>query len=369
MENHSRYLIFFLLLILLSFQHLSSQQQAEQKAETIYKKGAELILNPKSPLSKNAGRVLKLEEMLRITDTGREFYFRNLRKLESASNGSIFIADINQLLKFTKEGKFLKNLIKQGQGPGEIEGLNRFCLHKDEIYVSDNRKIVRMDIEGNLTEEIKTAPRFFEDITDNWFIFSKANLPPPKERTYKLADYKNYIMWLSRKDEAEERSHIFLARMFVGGRLFLPWDKFIWVLDRERDYIYASHSREYQIELLDLNKGKVIRSFKRDYSRIKYKMDEREKDIYKKYNPPRKKYESDILNLFISDGLLWVYTSTVDKRKGVLIDVFNSEGKYLDNFYINVSGSILAIRGDSIFIKETDEQENIHVVLYKIMGF
>ena len=37
----------------------------------------QVIENPEKPLAKNAGRVLKLQEIWRITDNSSEFYFKS----------------------------------------------------------------------------------------------------------------------------------------------------------------------------------------------------------------------------------------------------------------------------------------------------
>ena len=98
-------------------------------------------------------------------------------------------------------------------------------------------------------------------------------------------------------------------------------------------------------------------------------MKERQKQFYErsKIKLPERKYKNDILGLFLNKGNLWVKTSKSAKKKGVLIDVFNKEGKYVDNFYINLEGSLMATDGDSIFVKESDKDENIHIVKYKII--
>jgi hypothetical protein len=347
--------------------------QSEWKGKIRYQDKVEIVINPKSPLNKQAGRVLRLEETLRITDTGGEFYFKYPNQLETASDGSFFVADVGELLKFTKDGRFVKNLIKKGQGPGEFEQFYRFSLQDSgEICAFDRgrMKAVRQDLEGHLLEETKLPDSFgsCEGMTDHWLVFYKFFRTPPKDQTFTLNDRKNVLTWVPRKGKAKERSHIFLNKIFGGPGFAMTWDEVRWALDRERECIFFSCTREYQVELLDLNKGSIVRSFKRDYPRVKYVMKERDEEIYKKYHPPEKKYESDILNLFISEGKLWVQTSTEDKKKGFLIDVFNDEGKYLDNFYLPIKGSILALQGDSVFIIEKDENELVQIAQYRLIG-
>src|SRR4030065_204003 len=69
----------------------------------------EVVENPAKPKAANAGRILQLTEVWKITDDGGEFYFKYPRNLQIAEDGSIFVADAEQLLKFSPEGKFLKN--------------------------------------------------------------------------------------------------------------------------------------------------------------------------------------------------------------------------------------------------------------------
>lgn len=373
MIRYSRYRICLLCLSFIFSVPLISQLQTEWRGKIRYQDNVEIVLNLKSPLNKRAGRVLRLEERLRITDTGGEFYFKYPHQLEMTSDGSFFVADIGELLKFKKDGRFVNNLIKKGQGPGEFEQFGRFSLQgKGEIYAFDQgqMKVVRLDLDGQLIEETKLPEAFgsCEGMTDHWLVFYKFFRTPPKDQTFILSDRKNVLTWVPRQGEAKQRAHTFLSKIFGGPGFAMTWDEFRSVLDREREFIFFSCTREYQVELLDLNRGTIVRSFKRDYPRVKYTMKERDKEIYKKYHPPEKKYESDILNLFISDGKLWVQTSTEDKKRGFLIDVFNAEGEYLDNFYLPVKGSILALQGDSIFIIEKDENDLVQIAHYRLIG-
>ena len=61
------------------------------------------------------------KEVLAISDEGtREYYFKNPRDLTIAPDGSLFLLDEFQVLHFDKAGKFVRNLYKKGQGPGEM---------------------------------------------------------------------------------------------------------------------------------------------------------------------------------------------------------------------------------------------------------
>ena len=331
-----------------------------------------VIENPETPLNKNAGRALKLKEVLRITDESGEFYFKAPRGLIVAPDETIYLQDEFQLLKFSAKGKFIKNLIKKGDGPGEIKEDFAYSISKNEIYIYDivANKIVHTDLEGNLIEQFSLKPARYNDflgLLNDQFIFTKFIWLPPKEWKSQLHDVSNKVILVSKDGSSEKRIHDFPIKWFLAPRAMMSWASFYTVLSDDSKKLFVSHTREYLIKLLDLEKEQVIRSFRRKYSRAKYVSTEDDEESYKKYNMPRKKYEIDIQGLFSSKGLLWVKTSTKDKSKGNLIDVFNKEGKYLDNFYLNLKGSLMAIKGDYIFVREKDENENLQIVKYRII--
>jgi len=69
----------------------------------------ELIKNPRNPASKNPGRVLKMQRVWQISDVDGSFYFKYPHGMKISSDGSMFIADQEELLKFSADGRFLGN--------------------------------------------------------------------------------------------------------------------------------------------------------------------------------------------------------------------------------------------------------------------
>lgn len=43
-------------------------------------------------------------------------------------------------------------------------------------------------------------------------------------------------------------------------------------------------------------------------------------------------------------------------------------GQYVDNFYLKLKGELLAVRGDSLFVSETDEEGIISIAGYRILN-
>ena len=326
----------------------------------------EIIENPEKPLSKNSGRVRSIKKIMSTKDEPEKYYFRDPDDVKMAKDGSIFIADNygRNFIKFSSDGMFIKNLYKQGEGPGEIQNYFRFVLFQDEIYIYDfvKRKVIHMGQDGSLLNEFKTHTEqynVFKGIFRGWLIFMKTVSPFKRDKARMYQD-KNKIILLSKDGKKEQENYVFLnKRFYLARRGLMSWNPFDSVLDEDRGYLYVSCTREYMVHILDLNKGKVIRSFRRKYKRIPHEMTQSEESFMKKVNAPRKKYEEDISRLHLFNGLLWVETSTKDEKMGMLIDVFDSDGQFLDNFYLALDGYLMSVHKNFMFVRKSDEEGNI----------
>jgi hypothetical protein len=121
------------------------------------------------------------------------------------------------------------------------------------------------------------------------------------------------------------------------------------------------------IEVLDLGTGRIVKSFRRSYPRVKHVASKGDEEFRKAYGSPEKVYEWDVFDLFVNQNRLWVETSTKDPAKGVLFDVFDENGRFIDSFNVGAGRSLLNVQGDVIFVLEKGEDESIRVVKYKIV--
>jgi len=334
------------------------------------------IENPEKPLSKNAERVLKLEEVFRITDESDDFYFSRPLDLKVDSEGSFFLLDENQILKFSSDGKFFKNLFKKGQGPGEISSRSHsrlsYFLLKNGIFLYDptGNKIIHMDGDGNLIEEVKLEVSLLSELygpANEGFIFADEAPAPLGKSGFHDVDMS--IIWVSRDGSSSRKVMVFPKELYVDKNFGMDWAPFYGLLESDAQKLFVCHTCEYNIVLANLGKNQVIKKFNRKYRRIKYAMTESQKQFYEriKIKPPERKYKNDVLGLFFYKNHLWIETSTKDEKKGTLFDVFNKEGKYVDNFYLKLDGTLMTTHGDFIFVLEKDEDENLQIVKYKIV--
>jgi len=337
-----------------------------------------IIENPKKPISPNAGRVLQLKEVMRIRDESPKFFFREPYELQTSSDGSVFVKEINKLFKFDPNGKFIKDIIKLGQGPGEITTeFEDFVLTDNEIVFlcATLNKILRTDMQGNLIQEIKLREKRFFKLLAYWnnkyFLLDF----PMRQEFLKRSGIIEYFQNLFVMDEkgaitalpyaVSLKDYITIHQRGGSPGIGLMPITGLQMVRKDQRYLYFCHTSDYLIKLFDCEKQEVIRQFRREYSPLKFPSVEKHPDDWPKY-------QNDVQRLVVHKDNLWALTSTRDK-KGILVDVFNQEGKYLDNFYVplmttwNLAYLPIAAHGDILYVMHSDEQENIVLFKYQIL--
>jgi hypothetical protein len=362
--------VFLFLLIVVSYSFIFPQ---------------EIIENPEKPLGKNSGRVVKLKEMMQISDVGDKFYFKYPRSLKVTPDGFIFIKDVEQFLQFAPDGRFVQNLFKKGQGPGEMQSIGNCFFNGENIIVHElwTDKILWFDFKGKPIKEFKINANlsiFLLFWNDTYYFLSSDR--PFVEKT-SIVDINQKLVSVAQEGKEIKEITSFPTKGYIaigtrGGRVFYEISSVIAVPFMKK-FLFVSHTQEYLVKLYNVEKNQVIRSFKRKYKRVKTPRDVERKGGAsldgKPVLPPRQKYLNDIQNLLIFKDRLWVVTSTKDKEKRVLIDVYNSEGKYIDNFYLKFPENLVQryhgytamdISGDCLYTIEESEDGIYSIRKYKI---
>lgn len=352
--------------------------------------GVKIVHNPEEPTSKNAGRVIPLTEELRITDDQKDFYFKWPRKIKIAPDGSLFILDEDQLLRFDQNGRFIANLFKKGQGPGELENIVNYLFSGDEIIVLQSRpnKIVRMDMSGKLISEFRPQTMVSELIArfEDKLIAAHSSFPKLEKagEEPEIIDIKWNLKKVTEDGKVESTDIDFPVKWYAQ-RL----EKAIianYIVDFTAKpflnrFLVIHHTQDYRLNLFDLESHKVDRTFMREYERVRYKPDDtgREEAGSGSYTlKPPVEHHNDIQKIFIQNDTIWAMTSTVVESKGILVDVFNRNGEYTDNFYLPIhhqtdleglSRHPITISGDSLFMVEYDTDDIPSLVKYRMSSY
>jgi len=314
---------------------------------------------------------LKLIEVWRISDESGEFYFKYPNQLQIADDGTVFVADEKELLRFAPDGRFVRNIFKQGQGPGEIGDFFSYFVHGRDLFIQDmnSMRFWRADSNGVFQEAINLANRDYRGLVGvlpEGFLFLKTVWPPPSERTGKLMEIPHIVTFVGRDGREERDVATFRPKDFLAPQAATSMTAKITVLSPDGKVLYAFHGRDYLIEAINLATGAVAKRFSRAYPKVPHAEREWEADFRKKYGSPKLEYEIDVNNLYPVDDRLWVETSTDDKVKGRLIDVFDSDGRFVDSFYLGAGRALMAVREDSVFCLEKTEDESLTIVKCRI---
>ena len=334
----------------------------------------EIIKNSGKPLNKDAGRILQLDEVLRISDEGGDFYFKSPRILKVAPDGSLFIYDQEQLLRFDERGNFIYNYFKKGQGPGEIEYLSNYVVLEDVLIIHSRspNKLIYFSLNGELQDEkslqeLSSSLRllFYKEGT---FYFKKSEFPRT-DKGSEVMDWDQTLVSLSGDmNTLTAHANFPIETLVMGGGAVSNMSVYTALVQNR--YLFVTHTSEYMLRIFDIETNRLIKSVTRKYKRVKRPKGQGSAAFLidgKRFEAPGSEILSDIGQVVEFRGNLWARTSTRNKEERYLYDVFDIEGAYLDSFYLDVNGTLLTTQGDCIFVRERDADELISIVKYKVV--
>lgn len=345
--------------------------------------------NPARALAKDAGRVVELEEVLRIRDDGDRVIFKIPRKFALGPDGSLYFHDFAEgvrLYRFGPDGKLIFKTMKTGQGPGECLGASNFVIDGDRIRVQawNPPKFMDFGLDGRYRSEIPTDStkglhslflvdgRLYglRDEVPFSDAIAKTGLVETPYRLYEFSpDLKTWkklhdfpLRHSIRKDPAGRSSWIRLDMIeaAAGG-----------------SYIYVVHAAEYRIDQFDLRTGRVERVFGRAYDRRRLKA-EGDEDLEPgaKPEPDDSDVPSfDVLEIHAVGDRLWAFTSTMsDGGNDRVVDIFDAEGRFVDSVVLafpdrtlrhNYSKGLVTEDG-FLFVPEQDRDGLVSIGKYRV---
>jgi hypothetical protein len=343
--------------------------------------------NPAAPTAKNAGRTITLKEIMRITDAQGGFYFKKPGNIKIAPDESIYVVDNDQFMRFDKTGRFLNNQHKVGEGPGEYSYCTsyRFLNGKTIRICNQPSKILETDPTGKLLQETKiNLPQTSMgilglDCGKYWYLSADTSAIINKNTGY--IDVTQEVAWTTAGGKPHKTGIVFAEKWYINkvtqGKSFyisiFHLYPELYVMDEEKS-LYVSATGNYMIQRINLETEKVCSKFRRKYSSVPFQP-EKQEGPKPRSSPLDTEFFGDVQQIIPRGGSLWILTSTITKGKGILVDVFTKDGKYIDNFYLplpqvetvhNYSRLPIALYKDFLFTVEHDEDENPQIVKYKV---
>lgn len=367
---------------------------------TSYINAKVIINNPNKVVSAIAGRKINLRLLGVAHNPDAGFLFKKPRDIVIVDNeGGFFLIDDGKVLQFNKKCEFTKIVVRKGNGPGEATYLTQLYKFNNNLFVNTGfmQKLMIFDFNGNLLSEnrllnkIKTTKNM-NVVSNSIYDIIGANRNrdfivisySPLESTSKT--FKQYlVVQLSKQNKLLKNLFKIPMKTFTYNKKHSVAISDVITASNDR-FIYFCNTARYEIKKYNIESNKIEAIWKRNYVPVCVPDDVKGKQNYGEtvtsgtvggktyeYKAPLKNYFNDIQKMFFVDNKLWVITSTVDNDKGVLVDLFDSSGKYIDNFYMPLRGNLnelynneFCISDNNIVIREIDSEYNYKVVHYRI---
>jgi hypothetical protein len=242
---------------------------------------------------------------------------------------------------------------------------------------------MRMDMEGEFIREFKLTKTLSKLIAlrDDRYIMAW-NSPPVMQKKGtepEVIDIDWKIMHVSEEGTIQEIDPVFQAQWFAQrlsqGAMIANYIVDFSAVPFGDDWLVIHHEQDYWLKMFDLRSGGVMFKFGRKYRRVKQEKPKREKEEGPVSLDPPVEFANDIQKLFVVGDKILVMTSTIEKTKGILVDVFDKDGEYIDNYYLPIKNIALkdlsrypiTMGKDFLLIKEIGDDDLPSVVKYKIM--
>lgn len=313
------------------------RNKTEWKGTIEEKDGLKIIKNPAEPMSGNMKRMVHLEEVLRIRDNGMDIVFRFPENLVVDRNENIYFLSAPHLYKYDKEGNFIFKIIGEGQGPGEaVPGLRKnFAVIDDEIIIRaiSPPKVMIFKLDGFFKNEIKMES--FDRIE---FIgsFEEKIYALQREVSWELKGKSGYIDFptpvyeFSIDFQNYEKIHSFPVLHYFEGSAWFG-QAFLEFAVKNTQSLYVVNTSEYRITRFNLKSKKIEEDITREFTRVKRPKIKKKPGFT--YGPDREYYQ-DIHKLLIFGNILWAFTAEKNEDGDWLIDVYDTDGRFVDYFFL-----------------------------------
>jgi DNA-binding beta-propeller fold protein YncE len=332
-------------------------------------------------------------------------FFETPSTVSCDPEGNIYVVDsgAKNIKKFDAQGKFLKTIGREGQGPGEFDGPYYSTFAGDRLIVWDSgsRRLSYFTPEGDFVNSINIA------YNEGW-VRGLRGLPsgevvvemersyrrePDKPQECRIDLYSAELKFIRTIYNRELwRKKYIRTKEYGTSTLYFPYSADVrWdVLPDGR--IVIGYSENYELEIFDQSGNKissishkndpvdVTEKDKKDYfdSIEFYRMGERLKDPpeyvtkyteFPKHKPVYKNILAD------SEGNIWVVLNRKNQDEdGKIFDVFDRTGKFVSRVSIDGdtafpdSRNAYVVNTGAFLLIETDENDLYRLTRFKISG-
>jgi len=318
--------------------------------------GNSIILNKDKP---SKGKwTFKPKKVWEIDSAGDTILVKTA-KIVVSNNGTIFVAEqkAQKLLVFNSEGKFLRAIGKQGEGPGEYKTLSTFYIIDNNVIVPDMSRFHYFKTNGKYIKTINPGISFLfpNAMIDKYsFLYTKSEKNDKFEtEMLKVFNLKNKKSTLIKKIVSKK------PNVVSSGKLTIMVKFDGTVVEYNNGFFYLGNKNKYIITKIDM-KGKKLFEFGIK-SRKKIKLTEKMKrarydrvvlnggkmpktlvDRLIKNDPDLVSYFN---NITLVGNFIYVYVKDPRNNKVQKIDIFTNKGKYIYRAEFKLPEDLILQRG------------------------
>jgi len=292
--------------------------------------------------------------------------FGNVVSIPVSEAGFVYCRDLKnkEYYIFDNDGKFTGKFGARGEGPGEVKNIgggNVFVVG-DKVLIQDIDKIIFYTREGKFIRSVlnsRDSRPAAEFLNEDEFISAPTNI-------LRVNDSKAQMKYVNLKTGQEKVITDFT--LFKGGAIqrenvraaaVIPTITPVMVVGRQGDNLYFGMNDKYEIYITDID-GKEHGGFslnrKRTAVSLKQKEDEMLKlikglapdDLARQLAKTLPNEETYFANIVSHNDLLYLYRSHFVPGSQQQIDIFSSEGKYLYRGFVKVEEGLTIAAGPTI---------------------
>ncbi len=328
---------------------------------------------------------INLKKITIVKDDSEQYYFKYPSSPKINSIGKILITDKDQLLIFNKDGKFVKNIYKRGEGPGELLNILGVWPGKDHFVVfnSSPGKMLVYNYKGTLMNEVYFKKNIYKSkffsYSGNKYYFTEEEYENTQRGTI-ILDTKVKLFTINEEGKFLGYQIPWISKKYYLGKRTVMNLSFIQYGTEDNNLYYVASTGLYQLYKLDLFHKEINILIKKDYPKINIRKE------WRKFTHPftykvQKKYArntlDDILKIRVDNGKIWLFTSTFNEQNVVKVDVYDKSGtlKGVIDFPMPKSLHLaklsylpLTFYKDQLWIFEDLESEGFSLVGYQIQN-
>jgi len=360
----------FLLLLISAITFISCSSEKEYPVKITEENGVKTISNPDYP--KEGVYDLVLDELFTLgkDEDNSKYIFALPIQINLDSKLNLYVLDWDnfKFFVFDKDGKYLRQFGRRGQGPGDFDTPSDFKMSKDDKIILNDGRNLRISI-------LDSTGKYLSGFPDNRFhtkleIDSKDNLYTDEiERDMsKLSSVMQQIP-LSR----------IVLNYSKAEKKWIPIEKFsgeVWPMKRTQDGGITGGDRKNAFFWKIAPGDNLITGFEDKYEFSTYSLDGKILNkygrIFSPYRNPDYKEGTMLLpylpvftrfSIFDDNGNFWVNINNGRKPKVYIYDIYSENGIFQKQVYSKYR--ITLFMGDRIYSVVRSETDPVYVKAFK----